>query len=230
MLYPTELRARNPPSLARARPRRGGGAEPTNYGCGSTFETRLPVPPEVTTGALLSTSSRYFTTLRLPDVSIRVVEPTSRMFSLPPTVTGPHRPRSVRRLALPCTETARPSQSIVLTCWLVGTRIGVPTPAAVADVPDAVLAGAAPLFVALTDGPAPPAPIATVLSPEPTVSVGLPGLAVAVVDDVGVVAVALAVPPPLDGVVVDGAVCGFAVGPRRRPASSSRPCCRRLPW
>ena len=88
----------------------------------------------------------------------------------------------------------------------------MPTPAAVADVPDAVLAGAAPLFVALTDGPAPPAPIATVLSPEPTVSVGLPGLAVAVVDDVGVDAVALAVPPPLDGVVVDGAVCGLRRG------------------
>ena len=34
----------------------------------------------------------------------------------------------------------------------------------------------------------------------------------AVVDDVGVDAVALAVPPPLDGVVVDGAVCGFAAG------------------
>ena len=34
----------------------------------------------------------------------------------------------------------------------------------------------------------------------------------AVVDDVGVDAVAVAVPPPLDGVVVDGVVCGLAAG------------------
>ena len=65
--------------------------------------------------------------------------------------------------------------------------------------------------MALTEGPLPPAPIATVLSPEPTARVGLPGWAVAFVDDVGVDAVALAV-PPLDGAAVDGAVCGFAVG------------------
>ena len=63
MLYPTELRARNPPSLARRGPAGEAGPVfgpflPTNGYCGSAFETRLPVPPEVTTGALSSTSSR----------------------------------------------------------------------------------------------------------------------------------------------------------------------------
>jgi hypothetical protein len=51
------------------------------------------------------------------------------------------------------------------------------------------------------------------LLPLPAASVGLPGLALAVAVDLGDEAVAVAVPPPLDGAAVDGVVVwGLATG------------------